>query len=173
MSPKQNRPVKPAGPAAPSASNRAGLAPSVPTPRPTRHRWLAAGLGAAALAGAIGLYFLAARTETPGPAPAAVPPVAQAAAAAADFVGASACKTCHEKEYQAWHGSHHRQSMQEATADTVLGDFNNARLRHFNVESTFFQRDGKFMVRTDGPDGKLDGLCRSPAPLASGRCSST
>ena len=45
--------------------------------------------------------------------------------------------------------------MQEANAQTVLGDFDDAKFRHYGVESTFFKRDGKFMVRTDGPDGKL------------------
>ena len=45
--------------------------------------------------------------------------------------------------------------MQEAGESTVLGDFNNAKFRHYGVESTFFRRDGKFMVRTDGADGKL------------------
>jgi predicted CXXCH cytochrome family protein len=41
--------------------------------------------------------------------------------------------------------------MQPATAATVLGNFDNARFR----DSTFFRRDGKFLVHTDGPDGAL------------------
>ncbi len=45
--------------------------------------------------------------------------------------------------------------MQEAVEGKVLGNFDNAKFRYFGVESTFFRRDGKFMVRTDGPDGKL------------------
>jgi len=45
--------------------------------------------------------------------------------------------------------------MQEATPKTVLGNFANATFRHAGVESTFFQRGGKFFVRTDGPEGKL------------------
>ena len=45
--------------------------------------------------------------------------------------------------------------MQEANASTVLGNFENAKFKHFGVESRFFKRDGKFVVRTDGPDGKL------------------
>jgi len=45
--------------------------------------------------------------------------------------------------------------MQEATASTVQGDFNNAAFRYNDVESTFLKRDNKFIVRTDGPDGKL------------------
>ena len=44
--------------------------------------------------------------------------------------------------------------MGHATDSTVLGDFSNASFEHFGVRSRFFRRDGKFMVDTDGPDGK-------------------
>ena len=44
--------------------------------------------------------------------------------------------------------------MQPATEQTVLGNFDQARVSHRGVTSTFFRRDGKFFVRTDGPDGK-------------------
>jgi predicted CXXCH cytochrome family protein len=70
-----------------------------------------------------------------------------------DYVGANTCKQCHQAEFEAWQGSHHDLAMQKANAQTVLGDFNNTKLKHYAVESTFFKRDGKFMVRTDGPDG--------------------
>lgn len=45
--------------------------------------------------------------------------------------------------------------MQEANEKTVLGDFNNAKFNYHGLVSTFFKQDGKFMVRTDGKDGKL------------------
>ncbi|MGR8953471.1 MAG: multiheme c-type cytochrome, partial [Gammaproteobacteria bacterium] len=45
--------------------------------------------------------------------------------------------------------------MQEANNQTVLGDFDNAKFRHFGVESTFFTKDGEHLVRTEGSDGKL------------------
>ncbi len=45
--------------------------------------------------------------------------------------------------------------MQEASASAVLGDFANVKFRHNGVESIFFKRGDRFMVRTDGPDGKL------------------
>ncbi len=44
--------------------------------------------------------------------------------------------------------------MQEATDETVLGDFGGRSFTHFGVTSTFFERGGKHFVRTDGPDGK-------------------
>jgi predicted CXXCH cytochrome family protein len=45
--------------------------------------------------------------------------------------------------------------MAHATRDTVLGDFNNASFDYFGVHSRFFRDGDKFMVETDGPDGKL------------------
>ncbi len=45
--------------------------------------------------------------------------------------------------------------MQAASERTVLGDFDGATFEHFGVTTRFFRRDGKFMARTDGPDGKL------------------
>ncbi len=106
------------------------------------------------------VYF----THTPSPsvavispAPPAANPEPETAMAVVNkhFVGAGICKECHQAEFKAWHGSDHDLAMQEANDQTVLGDFNNAKFKHDAVESTFFKRDGKFMVRTDGPDGKL------------------
>jgi tetratricopeptide (TPR) repeat protein len=74
---------------------------------------------------------------------------------AADYVGEAVCAQCHEKEVQQWRGSHHDLAMQHATADTVLGDFGNKRLDYFGIQSSFFKDGEKFIVRTDGPDGKL------------------
>jgi predicted CXXCH cytochrome family protein len=71
------------------------------------------------------------------------------------FVGSAACGGCHESEMAAWRGSHHDLAMQEATAETVLGDFDDASFTQGEVTSRFFRRDGRFFVTTDGPDGKL------------------
>ena len=45
--------------------------------------------------------------------------------------------------------------MQPADASTVLGDFGGKTFDYHGVISTFFKRGGKFLARTDGPDGKL------------------
>ena len=71
------------------------------------------------------------------------------------FVGAAACGSCHQSEMAAWRGSHHDLAMAEATEKTVLGNFDNATFTYGDVASRFFRRDGKFLVNTDGPDGKL------------------
>jgi len=45
--------------------------------------------------------------------------------------------------------------MQLAGKFTVLGNFNNVTLTHFGVTSAFYRNGDKFMVRTEGPNGKL------------------
>ncbi len=71
------------------------------------------------------------------------------------FVGSAACGGCHSGEMAAWRGSQHALAMQEASAATVLGNFDDATFTQGDVTSRFFKRDGKFLVATDGPDGKL------------------
>lgn len=44
--------------------------------------------------------------------------------------------------------------MQEATPDTVLGDFDTS-FTQFGVTSRFFTRDGRYFVNTEGADGEL------------------
>jgi len=72
-----------------------------------------------------------------------------------EFAGSVACADCHAAEYERWRRSQHAVAMQVADEDTVLGNFDGARFRNFGVTSEFFRRDDKFIVRTDGPDGKL------------------
>jgi Tfp pilus assembly protein PilF len=45
--------------------------------------------------------------------------------------------------------------MAEASERSVLGNFNHAKFSYAGITSTFFKRDGKFFVNTDGPEGKL------------------
>ncbi len=107
---------------------------------------------AAAVAG-IGYWML---PNTSVPPPAGISTAGpKDSASTAQYVGRNTCVSCHAAQDSAWQGSHHQLAMQEANAITVLGNFNNAKFRHRGVESTFFKRDDKFMVRTDGPDGKL------------------
>ncbi len=74
---------------------------------------------------------------------------------AADYVGGEVCRGCHAAEYSAWQGSPHDLAMQTASEATVLGDFDNASVTHFGVTTSFYRKDGRYMVRTEGPDGKL------------------
>ncbi|MGH7841286.1 MAG: multiheme c-type cytochrome [Candidatus Binataceae bacterium] len=71
------------------------------------------------------------------------------------FVGAAACASCHQDQFKAWSGSHHRLAMQPASDATVLGNFNQVSFSNAGVASMFLRRGSKFIVRTDGPDGAL------------------
>jgi len=93
----------------------------------------------------------------PGTQPATQPATAaaQAAPPQAAYVGGAQCVECHAQQHAQWQGSQHAVAMQPATERTVLGDFRGAKLTYAGVTSTFFRRDGRFFVNTDGPDGKL------------------
>jgi Flp pilus assembly protein TadD len=70
-------------------------------------------------------------------------------------VGSGSCAGCHQAETQLWHSSQHKHAMDHATDKSVLGDFSNASFDYYGVHSRFFQKEGKFLVETDGADGKL------------------
>ena len=74
---------------------------------------------------------------------------------AAKYVGVEVCAGCHQSEVERWKNSHHALAMERATSTTVLGDFSGVSVENFGVVSTFSRVSDKFMVRTDGPDGKL------------------
>jgi predicted CXXCH cytochrome family protein len=76
-------------------------------------------------------------------------------ASVATFVGSETCAGCHRAQAKLWHGSHHEQAMDHATERSVRGDFDDAGFDYYGVRSRFFRKDGKFLVETDGPDGKL------------------
>lgn len=116
----------------------------------TRHGGTGRVLAVLLIAGAA-VWFVS-KALRPGP---GAPPGPAVAAPPAEFVGAEACASCHSREHAAWRGSQHALAMQEAREGTVLGNFNNLRFTYAGVTSTFFRRNGKFKVRTDGPDGQL------------------
>ncbi|MEO8497266.1 MAG: multiheme c-type cytochrome [Planctomycetota bacterium] len=71
------------------------------------------------------------------------------------YVGRQTCAQCHQQEAKLWAGSHHDLAMDLATSKTVLGNFDNAEVNHYGITSRMFIRDGKYMVNTEGPDGKM------------------
>jgi len=77
------------------------------------------------------------------------------AEASPQYVGRTVCADSHAEQAVQWAGSHHDLAMQPANKETVLADFDNAGLTHFGVTSSFFRKDGAFMVRTEGADGTL------------------
>src|SRR5205807_848348 len=112
--------------------------------RPRSHKtWIAASIVAAAiLAGSLAYVWWnwAGASNSP---------------VAATFVGSETCAGCHRAETDLWRTSQHQRAMDHATEKSVLGDFNDARFDYYGVRSRFFRKDGKFLVETDGPDGRL------------------
>jgi Flp pilus assembly protein TadD len=71
------------------------------------------------------------------------------------YVGERTCASCHQAEVDKWRRSDHALAMQEVSEQTVLGDFRDVDFSYGGVTSTFFKKEGRFFVRTDGPDGEL------------------
>ena len=70
------------------------------------------------------------------------------------YIGDQQCKNCHASQYNDWLKSDHFKAMQEPTDSTVLGNFNHVSYSADGVTSTFFKRDGKFVINTQGEDGE-------------------
>ena len=70
------------------------------------------------------------------------------------FAGSAACAACHKSEHGDWLQSQHKAAMQAPDDATVLGRFDGATFKRGAVESLFFKKDDKFLIRTEGPDGK-------------------
>ena len=124
--------------------------PAVGTREPTsrRARWAILALAVlVALAGGAAVYILLSLRSAAS--------VSASGGAAPTFVGSEACAGCHRAEGELWRTSQHKQAMDHASEKSVRGDFSDASVEHFGVRSRFYRRDGKFLVETDGPDGKL------------------
>jgi predicted CXXCH cytochrome family protein len=96
-----------------------------------------------ALAGAIGAAFMVACRSADG---AGETPLV--------LIGSARCATCHAAEYAAWKTSQHAVAMQNATPATVLGRFDGAQITNAGVTSTFLRRGDRFVVNTEGADGR-------------------
>ncbi len=75
--------------------------------------------------------------------------------AGAGFVGSDKCADCHPSEARLWRSSQHKDAMAHASAQSVRGDFNDAVFDYQGTRSRFLRSGDKFLVETDGADGKL------------------
>jgi predicted CXXCH cytochrome family protein len=117
--------------------------------RPTFPIWIVA-------AGATAAVFLAGLTiSVLGQLPISQADRGTDVSSALKFVGSETCAGCHQAQATLWRGSQHSHAMAHADDKSVLGDFADASFDNYGVRSRFFRRDGKFLVETDGPDGKL------------------
>lgn len=76
------------------------------------------------------------------------------AVAPAKMINEQQCQGCHSAQVKDWQGSHHQLAMQEATAEAMLGDFNNVTFKAENETTRFSRKDDGFWVNTPGIDGK-------------------
>jgi len=137
----------------PAAESAIPAAPAAPAPPATHRRGLwAAILLLLGVAIAAGLWL--ARTTPPAP---SGPDTAVKAVALPPptYVENTQCLGCHQAAGEAWTQSHHAKAMAPPTPQTVRGNFDNTQFRHQGVTTRFFRRGDKFMVHTDGPDGRM------------------
>ena len=71
------------------------------------------------------------------------------------FVGSEKCADCHPSQARLWRTSQHKGAMDHATVQSVRGDFNDTHFEYHGMRSRFFRSGEKFLVETDGADGKL------------------
>jgi predicted CXXCH cytochrome family protein len=133
-----------------AVSNAVAPVPDAAGPKTlSLRKTLAIVAAAAAVVLAVGLLYQFRAGEFGKTSPPPIP------GAEATFVGSETCGRCHQAEAKLWRGSQHQLAMAHATDRSVLGDFSDATFDYFGVKSRFFRRDGKYLVETDGPDGKL------------------
>lgn len=69
------------------------------------------------------------------------------------YVGDQNCKSCHEKAYSDWIGSHHDKAMQVVNESTVLGDFDSIATTLDGVKYLFYRYGEEFHVSVKDIDG--------------------
>ncbi len=73
----------------------------------------------------------------------------------ADFIGAQACGSCHQQQFNDWQHSHHDLAMQEVNEKTVLGDFNHAIFTFHHTTAEFYTKNNHYFVKTQNEKGIL------------------
>uniref|UniRef100_UPI0026320278 multiheme c-type cytochrome n=1 Tax=Pseudomonas sp. TaxID=306 RepID=UPI0026320278 len=73
---------------------------------------------------------------------------------AAGYAPAASCQGCHAEEAKVWAQSDHAWALRDANDQNVLGDFAGVRFADSGVAARFFRQGSKFLVNTEGADGK-------------------
>jgi hypothetical protein len=63
-----------------------------------------------------------------------------------DFVGSTACQSCHPHNHATWYDSYHRTMTQVATEQSVLGDFNDVQLFGKDLTVRLFKKEKRFFA---------------------------
>ena len=67
------------------------------------------------------------------------------------FVSSDACRSCHPREYETWHGSYHRTMTQVVSPATVVGDFDDVQLTLDGTAYHLKSDGGEFWVESETP----------------------
>ncbi|ADO74185.1 cytochrome c3 family protein [Stigmatella aurantiaca] len=110
-----------------------------------RSPYVAWGAGVLVLATLVGLALRATAAEVAVPVPLA--PVG--------YAGSSACQACHPEHSESWRRTFHRTMTQEATATSVVGDFNRASFTYAGITSRFLREGEHFVIETLDGQGRL------------------
>jgi predicted CXXCH cytochrome family protein len=62
------------------------------------------------------------------------------------YVSSSACKECHQKQFESWWHSHHRQMTQVMTTNTVQADFNGVTMDFGGERFTLHESSNQYWV---------------------------
>jgi predicted CXXCH cytochrome family protein len=73
----------------------------------------------------------------------------------ATYVGRESCVQCHQQQAAQFQDSHHDLAMARADAQSVLANFDNQTIEHHGFVSRMYRDGERYMVHTEGPDGKL------------------
>ncbi len=76
--------------------------------------------------------------------------------APAGYVGSQTCASCHATTLADWQGSDHAKAMAVATPESILGDFSDVAVANRAETARFRREGGRFLVETQGKDGKLE-----------------
>jgi predicted CXXCH cytochrome family protein len=76
------------------------------------------------------------------------------AAAPLTYTGSEKCQSCHAQQYSNYQHSDHFHAMDSALPRSVRGNFNNSYFIYFGDTSFFYQRDGRYYVRTKDVQGR-------------------
>ena len=72
------------------------------------------------------------------------------------FTSSSACRDCHQGEFDSWHRSFHRTMTQTASPENFVGRFDGTKIDSGGLKFQVFQRGDQFWARMPDPDIMLD-----------------
>lgn len=85
----------------------------------------------------------------------ATPAFSQENAKHPEYVKSETCSACHQSQETLWNESDHSWAWLPATADNVLGDFDNKTFEHQGIETRFLTENGKFWIETNDETDNL------------------